>query len=131
MNKHTLPDGRVFRVLNDNILVERVKLPETYSGGRIIVNREKEDATAIGIVRAVGMHAVKKPAPGGPTHVPIDDLVPGMYCAFLWFYAERHTNQQISRMLGDGLIILKWEDIGLYWPADEKHEISDIRSNGA
>lgn len=128
MNTFKLPDGRTFRVLGDNILVQRIKLPETYEGGRIIVRREKEDATAVGRILAVGKHAVIKPKPGGPAHIPIDILEPGMMCAFLWFYAERHTNQLVSELLGEGIITLKPSDISLVWAGNEKHEVSDIKS---
>lgn len=131
MNTFKLLDGRTLRVIGNNILVERIKLDETYKNSPIIVDRQKEDATAIGIIRAVGRHAVKKPAPGGPEYIPIDVLEPGMKCAFLWFYAERHTNLQIQERLGQSLIILKWEDISFAWSGDEEHEVSDIRSMSA
>jgi len=129
-NKFELKDGRTIRVLGDNILVQRIKLPETYEGGKIIVRREKEDATAIGRILAVGKHTVIKPKPDGPTHIPIDILEPGMMCAFLWFYAERHTNQLVSELLGEGIIALKPPDISLVWSGNEKHEVSDIKSLG-
>jgi co-chaperonin GroES (HSP10) len=131
MNTFQLLDGRMMRVLGNNILVERVKLPDTYRGSSIIIDRQKEDATAIGIIRAVGRHAVKKPRPDGPEYVPIDVLEPGMKCAFLWFYAERHTNLQIQERLGQSLLILKWEDISFAWDASEEHEVSGICSMGA
>lgn len=127
-NKFKLEDGRTIRILGDNILVQRIKLPETYEGGKIIVRREKEDATAIGKILAVGKHAVIKPKVDGPTHIPIDILEPGMMCAFLWFYAERHTNQLISGTLGEGIITLKPPDIALVWQGNEKYEVSDIQS---
>lgn len=130
MNKFKLPDGRMLRVVGDNILVERIKLPETYKDSPIIVNRQKEDATAIGVIRAVGMHAVLKPG-DGPQRIPIDVLEPGMNCSFLWFYAERHTNLQVQERIGENLIFLKASDISLIWPAGEEHEISDIKSLGA
>lgn len=129
MNTYQLPDGQRFTVVGDNILVERIELPRTYAGGLIVVNREKEDATAIGIVRAVGELAVKKPKDGDPMTVPIEPaLVPGARCAFLWFYAQRHTNIMVQHSLGNNFILLKAADIALVWPAEEEHEIADIRS---
>lgn len=126
MNQYTLPDGRVLRVANDWILVERIPVPTKTAGGLFIPNPEREDATALGIIRAVGHLTAKKT--GAP--VPIDTLEPGLMCAFLWFYAERHTNQQIQQRIGENFIFLKWEDISLVWPASEPHTISDIRSMG-
>lgn len=131
MNTFTLPDGRTLRIIGDNILVERIRLPNTYKDSTIIVNREKEDATAIGIIRAVGQHPVKRPREDGPVSIPIDILEPGMNCAFLWFYAERHTNLQVQERIGDNLIFLKASDITLIWPKGEEHEISDIKSLGS
>lgn len=127
MNTYKLPDGRTFRVVGPNILVERVSLPQVSKGG-IIIRREKEDATAIGIVRAVGRLDTKK----GAKKIGIDGIEPGMKVAFLWFYAERHTNLQIRERIGDNLVVLKWEDISLVWdPKVQDYEISDIASMGA
>lgn len=127
MNTYRLPDGRMFRVLNGNILVERIALPRTYKDSNIIINREKEDATAIGIVRAVSHLWSKK----GQKPVPIDGIEPGLKVAFLWFYAERHTNRQVQQCLGENLVLLKWQDISLVWdPKIRDYEISDIVSNG-
>lgn len=131
MNRFKLPDGRTLRVLGDNILVERIELGETYKDSSIIVNRQKEDATAIGIIRAVGTHAVLKPREDGPQRIPIDILEPGMKCSFLWFYAERHTNLQVQARIGKNIVFLKASDIGLVWPSDEDYEVSDIKSLGA
>ncbi len=126
MNTYRLPDGRIFRVVGSNILVERIPLQQVSPGG-IIIRREKEDATAIGIIRAVGHIHTKK-----GNEVNIRDVEPGMKCAFLWFYAERHTNQQIQARIGENLILLKWEDISLVWdPKVHDYEISDIVSLGA
>jgi len=130
MNTFQLHDGRTVRVIGNNILVERVKLPETYKNTKIIIDRQKEDATAIGIIRAVGTLAVVKPG-DGPQRMPLFGLEPGMKCAFLWFYAERHTNLQIQERLGQSLIVLKWEDISFVWPGNEEHDVSGICSMGA
>lgn len=126
MNRYTTPDGTTVVVVGNNILVERIKLPTTTASGIVLPNAHREDATAIGIVRAVGQHTAKK----GDRRTPIDGLEPGVMCAFLWFYAERHTNQRVQECLGENLVFLKWEDISLIWPADEPHVISDIRSGG-
>lgn len=141
MNKYKLPNGRNFKIINAQILVERIALPgtdergmRTTKSGIILPNPEREDPTAIGIIRAVGH--LWKPGPkdengerGEPFKVPLD-CEPGMKCCFLWFYAETHTNQMISKLLGDKFILLKWEDIGFVWPGNEDHEVSDIRSMG-
>lgn len=126
MNTCKLPDGRTLRVIGNNILVERIPVPTKTAGGIIISNPEREDATALGIIRAVGRLVTKK-----GTEVPIDVLEPGMKCAFLWFYAERHTNQMVQQVIGENFVFLKWEDISLIWPADEEHAVSDIKSLGA
>lgn len=124
-DKYKLEDGRTLRVINGNILVEQVPLPDRYKGSSIIINRAKEDATAVGIVRAVSLMWSKK-----GTQYAIPGLEPGVKVAFLWFYAERHTNQQLKARLGENLILLKWEDISLVWPATHDYEISDIASMG-
>lgn len=127
MNTYKLPDGRSLRVVGSNILVERIALPNPSKGG-LIINRAKEDATAVGIVRAVGHLYARK----GGKAVPIDGIEPGMKVAFLWFYAERHTNLQIRQRIGDSFVFLKWEDISLVWdPSVRDYEISDICSMGA
>lgn len=126
MNTCKLPDGRTLRVLGNNILVERIPVPTKTAGGIILSNPEREDATALGIVRAVGHITTAK-----GVEVPIDVMEPGMMCAFLWFYAERHTNKMIQQVIGENLVFLKWEDISLIWPADEPHTVSDIKSLGA
>lgn len=123
--RFTLPDGRVLRVMNNSILVERIPLSKMTSSGLYIPNPEKEDATAVGIVRAVGHHRTKR----GGNLVPIDGVEPGMYCAFLWFYAEHHSNKSIQKQIGDNFVFLKWEDISLVWPADEEHTVSNLRSS--
>lgn len=141
MNKYKLPDGRYFRVNGAQILVERIPLPGvdekgmlTTKGGIIIPLAHRDDPTAIGIIRAVGY--LWKPGPknengerGEPVKVSLD-CEPGMKCCFLWFYAESQTNQLIQKILGDNFIVLKWEDIGLVWPGNEDHHVSDIRSMG-
>ena len=124
MNKFILPDGRALHVIGSNILVQRVELPQVSPGGIIFTDRQKEDATAMGIIRAVGHLETKK-----GVQVPLDVEV-GMHCAFLWFYAERHTNQQVRERIGDDLIFLKWEDITLVWSAEDHYDICDIRSMG-
>lgn len=127
MNSYTIPGGLTVRPYGSNILVERIILPRTYKDTNIIIEREKEDATAIGIVRAVGHLWAKKTG----VKVPLG-LEPGMKVAFLWFYAERHTNKKIQQVIGENFVFLKWEDISLAWdPGVQDHEISDIRSLGA
>lgn len=126
MDSYQIPDGPLVRPYGSYILVERIELGETYKNSSIIVAREKEDATAIGIVRAVGKMYSKKN--GRP--LPID-LEPGLKVAFLWFYAERHTNQKIQQVIGKNFIFLKWEDISLAWdPKICDYEITDIKSMG-
>lgn len=108
--------------MGSNILVERIAVEKVSAGG-IIINPEREDATALGVVRAVGAITTKD---GGTAPI---DIVPGERCCFLWFYAERHTNKQVQQRIGENFVFLKWEDISLVWPADEPHTISDIKSS--
>lgn len=140
-DQYILPNGLSYRTINAQVLVERIKLPgyDDATGmvktpaGIFIPNPEREDPTAIGIVRAVGY--LWKPGPKDengertPVKVPLDIEV-GMKCSFLWFYAETHTNQMVKLLLGENFILLKWEDIGLCWPGDEDHIISDMKSMG-
>jgi co-chaperonin GroES (HSP10) len=125
VNSYQIPGGQLITVVGSGILVERVPVAKVSPGGIFLHNPEKEDGTALGIIRAVGHLTTKKGA-----KQPIDRLVPGMKCAFLWFYAERHTNQQIRQRIGDDFVFLKWEDIILVWEADEEYRVSDIVSNG-
>ncbi len=125
INTFTLPDGKRFRVVGSHILVQRVPVAKVSAGGIFLHNPEKEDATALGVIRAVGVLHNKD-----GEDVPIDRLAPGMKCAYLWFYSERHTNQQVRQRLGDDFVLLKWEDILLVWEANEEYVVSDIVSNG-
>lgn len=137
-NIYQLPNGQLFRCINERILVERVPIPGTdhqgmrLQGGVWRPLAHREDPTAIGIVRAVGfLHKHPKLENGERTQIRVQlDIEVGMRCAFLWFYAETQTNQMISEILGDNFVLLKWEDIGLCWPDDENHMVSDIRSLG-
>lgn len=126
MIKYQLPDGQVIKVHGDNILVERIPLPTTSSGGIILSNPDM-DATGLGIIRAVGKLRPK----GGGEPINIDGLEPGMGCTFLWLNAVNATNRQVQGRIGKNLIFLKWDDILLVWPVDEKHDISGIKSNEA
>jgi len=140
MNKYVLPNGESFKIINAQVLVERIQRPGVddkgmlhLESGIVIPNAHRDDPTAIGIIRAVG-HLWKqtKPDANGKRHlvkVPLD-CEPGMKCSFLWFYAETHTNQMVQKVLGENFILLKWEDIGLVWPGDEDHFVSDMRSLG-
>lgn len=119
----TLADGTTVRVMNNNILVERLPLSKMTASGLYLPNPESEDATAIGVVLAVGQ---LQPKDGDPP-VPITGIEPGMRCAFPWFYAVQHTNRRVQQCLGDNYIFLKWDDILLVWPADEEHTISNIK----
>ena len=120
---YMLPDGRVLRVMNNNILVERLPLSKMTASGLYMPNPEKEDATAIGIIRAVGRIETKK----GGKRVPISGLKPGMRCVFPWLYAVQHTNKRIQQQIGENFLFLKWDDILLVWPDDEEHTVSDVR----
>ncbi len=141
MNTYELPNGRTLRIITAQILVERIPLPGvdpatgmlTTKSGIVIPNPHREDPTAIGIIRAVGHLWKSGPKNEDGEREPVMvqlDCEPGMKCCFLWFYAETHTNQMIAKLLGDNFIMLKWEDIGLVWPGNEEHEVSDIRSMG-
>lgn len=139
-NRYGLPSGEFFKIINERVLVERIRRPGVddqgmlhTKSGILIPHAHRDDPTAIGIVRAVGyLWKQTKPNANGERQsvkVPLD-CEPGMKCSFLWFYAETHTNQMIQKILGDNFILLKWEDIGLVWPGNEDHEVSDMRSLG-
>lgn len=137
-NVYRLPNGTIYKVINERVLVERVQLPGMDDHGMRKVggiwrpNEHREDPTAIGIVRAVGyLHKHPKLEDGSRGHIKVPlDIEVGMNCAFLWFYAETQTNIMLRNTIGDNFLLLKWEDIGLCWPAGEQHEVSDIRSLG-
>ena len=120
---YTLPDGRVLRVMNNNILVERLPLPKVTASGLHLPNPEKEDVTAVGVIRAVGKLRAKEDG----ELVPISGVEPGMYCAFPWLYAVQHTNKRVQQHLGENFLFLKWDDILLVWPEGETPNISDIK----
>ena len=123
MNTFQIPNGPLVSVVGNNILVERIAVDKVSKGGILIPGIEKEDATAIGIIRAVGQITTKE---GGVA--PIDSIVPGMKCFYLWFYAERHTNKSAQHRLTENFLFLKWEDIVLVCDADDQYEVTDIRS---
>lgn len=119
---YEIPGVGAVTVVGSNILVQRIPRARETKGG-IILNQEAFDATAHGIIRAVGVNRTEE----GDTY-PIPDLEPGMKCAFLWFYAERHTNKSVRSILGDDFMFLKAADIVVVWGAEEDHVIEDIKS---
>ncbi len=122
MKEYTLPSGEVVKVVGSNILVERIPRSRESAGG-IILNQEAFDATAHGIIRAIGVNHTDEGIP-----YPIPDVEVGMRCAFLWFHAERHTNQNVRAILGDNFIFLKAADLIVVWPEGEQYDVQDIKS---
>lgn len=118
-NEYKLPDGRVLRILNDDILVKMDPLRETTSGGIVIPDTvgDRGDAgiLATGTVLAYGFaHTKTRPRP------PIGGLKAGDKIVFIRFLKEQETNKQLHTRFGDADIFKLKESsiIVVYDPED-------------
>jgi co-chaperonin GroES (HSP10) len=101
----------------DNILVKRTPLPKVTAGGIYLANPEHVDATAHGVIVAVG--------PGKNGISP--GVESGLRCAYLWHYAESHKNKLLQKRLGEDYVFLKADDIILVWDEEDVCQVSDMK----
>lgn len=117
-SKHTLPGGEVVRIYGDNILVKRTPLPKVTAGGIFIANPEHVDATAHGVILAMGK---------GKDGIVAAGIEPGLRCAYLWHLAETHKNKLLQKRLGEEYVFLKADDIILVWDETDTCQVSDMK----
>lgn len=109
------PDGRLIRVLNNNILVKIDQPDEISRGGIIIPPGSYDNPYATGVVVAVGYHhGSARDENGkyiGPTKTKIQGLEvgDGVYC--IRFLNQQDSNVLLQRDWGDGLLRLRPSDI--------------------
>ena len=118
-DSYTLPDGRVVRMLNSNILVRKDKPAEATASGLIhYAPNALEHANNTGTILAYGYYNTKD-----GKRLPLDqvyDIAVGLKCVFIRFLADQHTNEQIREQFGEDIIRLQPNDLQVvYDPEDE------------
>jgi co-chaperonin GroES (HSP10) len=101
-------DVESIEVLGPRLLVQMDEEPEHFSGG-VIIKPESvhEVAETMGTVRRVGSGYNIEVAPGRyPLGVSEGDRV-----CFIKFYRNTKENECIQSMLGDGLVIIRIQDV--------------------
>ena len=117
-DSYKLPDGRVVRMMNSNILVRKDKPADVSASGLIHYGNAMEHTNNTGTILAYGYYNTED-----GRRVPLDqvyDIAVGLKCVFIRFLADQHTNEQIREKLGSDLIRLQPSDIQLaYDPEDD------------
>ena len=122
-NEYRAPDGRLVRLINDDVLVRMDPPREKTSGGIIIPDTvgDRGDAGILttGTVLAYGFvhRGGKKGLPY--RRMPIPELSVGLKVVFIRYYAEQHSNKQLQYRLEEGVIRMKPLDFMLaFGPED-------------
>lgn len=126
-NEYETPDGRVVRLINDDVLVKIDPPRETSSGGIIIPDTvgDRGDAGILttGTVLAYGFFEIggKKGRPF--KRIPIPELSVGMKVVFIRYYAEQHSNKQIQYRLEEGVIKMNAPDFMLAFDPEDMDRV--------
>lgn len=103
-------NGKVVRLINDDILVRMDPLEEKTKGGLVIPetvgDRGDQGIMVTGTVLAYGYVETKKAG-----KIPIPGVEIGQRVVFIRFYAEQHSNKQIQERIEEGVIRMKAADI--------------------
>jgi len=117
-DSYTLPDGRVLRMMNSNILVRKDKPAEASASGLIhYPGNAMEHVNNTGTILAFGYYNTED-----GRRVPLSEIygiAVGLKCVFVRFLADQHTNEQIREQFGEDLIRLQPNDLQLVYEAEE------------
>lgn len=117
-DSYALPDGRVLRMTNSNILVRKDKPAQTSASGLIhYPGNAMEHVNNTGTILAFGYYNTKD-----GRRLPLSDvydLAVGLKCVFIRFLADQHTNEQIREQFDDDLIRLQPNDLQLVYDAED------------
>lgn len=109
------PDGEerfALRVMNDNIAVELVELPDTYKGSTIILPQgETGSNLRVGTVLAYGPGALNDDQIFQPIDVEVGDVL-----VFHRWNMEHKQGRKIGHFLGDGATLIKVRDVLMVLP---------------
>jgi len=117
-DSYTLPDGRVVRMMNSNILVRKDKPAEVSASGLIHYGNAMEHTNNTGTILAYGYYNTED-----GRRIPLDevyDLAVGLKCVFIRFLADQHTNEQIREHFGEDIIRLQPNDLQLVYDAADE-----------
>lgn len=126
-NEYRAPDGRVVRLINDDVLVKMDPPRERSSGGIVIPDTvgDRGDAGILttGTILAYGF--VKLGGKNGlpPIRMPIPEMSVGLKVVFIRYYAEQHSNQQIQYRLEEGVIRMKPLDFMLAFDPEDADRV--------
>ncbi len=116
---YVLPDGRLIRIIGDNILIRFDEPKDVSASGLIIFPQGSiEDVNNTGTILAFGTLSF-----GNGKRVPIPDLEMGMKCLFVRFLAEQDSNKQLRIRLGHNIIRLKPSDILFLYDARDDDKL--------
>lgn len=117
-DSYTLPDGRVLRMMNSNILVRKDEPAEASASGLIhYPGNAMEHVNNTGTILAFGYYNTED-----GRRVPLSEIygiAVGLKCVFVRFLADQHTNEQIREQFGEDLIRLQPNDLQLVYEAEE------------
>lgn len=121
-DSYTLPDGRVLRMMNSNILVRKDKPAEVSASGLIhYANNAMEHTNNTGTILAYGYYNTED-----GRRVPLDEVYGisvGLKCVFIRFLADQHTNEQIREQFGEDLIRLQPNDLQLVYDPEDQDKL--------
>jgi co-chaperonin GroES (HSP10) len=110
-NEYRTVDGRVFRLVSNDILVKVDRPAEKTAGGihipDTVGDRGAAGLNATGTILAFGFLDVggKKGKPH--KRIPLPDLYVGQKCVFVRYYSEQESNKQIQTRIEEDVIRLK------------------------
>lgn len=122
-------DGRTLRLINERLVVRMDPEKETVGSSGLLVAppNAHEHIYATGEILAFGYVTEKKLADTTKTKKvephPIPDLEVGLKCSFIKFRKLQDSNLKVQEMYGDGVILLKTEDILFVYPRDFTFEL--------
>lgn len=121
-DSYEFEDGRKLRFVNERILVQMDEESETIGSGLLIKpDNAHEHVYATGEILAFGYVKEKKLEGTSKTKTvkepyPIPDIEVGLKCCFIKFRKLQDSNIKVQESFGDGIVILKPEDLLFVFP---------------
>lgn len=115
-------DGRKIRLINERLLVKMDEESDTTESGLLFKpDNAHEHAYATGEILAFGyVHERKLKGTSKTKRVkepyPIPDIEVGLKCCFVKFRKLQDSNIKVQQSFGDGILILKPEDLLFVFP---------------